>query len=75
MNYVRVGTYLSLFYTALLLIFMVYAPGIPDSGMYDFQSSVTTAMWAGQIPLFLVGVGLAHLRLRFFNVIVVNRFL
>lgn len=75
MNHVRVATYLSLLYTSIMLVFVIFTPGVADGALAEYKASVTTAMWAGQIPMFLLGGVLSHFRLRFFNITVVNRFL
>lgn len=74
LNHVRVGTYLSLLYTAFLLIIMGYAPGVSDDGMSDFQTSITNSVWAGIVPVFLLGMLLSHYRLRFYHITVLARY-
>lgn len=74
MNRVRVGTYLSIFYSSILMVMLTFAPGVSDADYPAYQTSITTAMWAGQLPVFALGMILATLRMRYFHITVVGRF-
>ncbi|GFH32196.1 PAS domain-containing protein, partial [Haematococcus lacustris] len=57
-NHIRVATYSSVLYAALLFIILAYAPGVDQNNpkeVSDFSNIMTTLLWAGFVPVGLAG--------------------
>lgn len=75
MNYVRVGTYMSILWTSMMLMAIAFSPDFFYIESFKaYQINVTDAMWEGQIPVIAFAVFCTYRRLRFFHVTVVDRF-
>lgn len=74
MNHVRVGTYMSILYSSIMFMALVFAVGVADSDFPAYQTTITNAMWIGQLPVFGLGMVLSYYRQRYFHITVVNRF-
>ncbi|KAL6757143.1 hypothetical protein V8C86DRAFT_1716601 [Haematococcus lacustris] len=76
-NHIRVATYASILYVALLFIILAYAPGVDQNnpkGVSDFSSIMTTLLWAGFVPVGLAGAIASYLHTQYWTVTVVGKF-
>ncbi|GAX73356.1 hypothetical protein CEUSTIGMA_g809.t1 [Chlamydomonas eustigma] len=72
-NHIRSGVNGALFYSALLLVFLIYCPGIDTTNtndLYNFQYHCTIALIAGLAPAAILFMGLSVLRMKRIDVIV-----
>ncbi|GAX73347.1 hypothetical protein CEUSTIGMA_g800.t1 [Chlamydomonas eustigma] len=72
-NHARAGVNGALFYSALILVFLVYQPLINTSdpnAVYQFQYNCTLAMIAGLIPAALLAIFASIMRMRYVDAIV-----
>lgn len=65
---------MSILYSAIMFVAMVFATGVADKDFPAFQITITNAMWYGQLPVFGLGVVLSYFRQRYFHITVVNKF-
>ncbi|KAJ9530074.1 hypothetical protein QJQ45_023353, partial [Haematococcus lacustris] len=76
-NHIRVATYASILYVALLFIILAYAPGVDQNNpkeVSDFSSIMTTLLWAGFVPVGLAGAIASYLHTQYWTVTVVGKF-
>ncbi|KAL6757720.1 hypothetical protein V8C86DRAFT_1620236 [Haematococcus lacustris] len=76
-NHIRVATYSSVLYAALLFIILAYAPGVDQNNpkeVSDFRNIMTTLLWAGFVPAGLAGAIASYLHTHYWAVTVVGKF-
>ncbi|KAJ9529670.1 hypothetical protein QJQ45_014402 [Haematococcus lacustris] len=76
-NHIRVATYSSVLYAALLFIILAYAPGVDQNNpkeVSDFSNIMTTLLWAGFVPVGLAGAIASYLHTQYWAVTVVGKF-
>ncbi|GAX78754.1 hypothetical protein CEUSTIGMA_g6191.t1 [Chlamydomonas eustigma] len=72
-NHARVAVYGALFYSALVLVFLTYAPMVNTNDpatLHSYQVTCTIAMIAGIIPASLLAFGASVLRMRHVDMVV-----
>mmetsp|Transcript_29309 Transcript_29309/g.64857 ORF Transcript_29309/g.64857 Transcript_29309/m.64857 type:complete len:2212 (+) Transcript_29309:218-6853(+) len=76
-NYARCAIYTALLYSAVLLMFLQFLPGVdrsdPDE-VSEYRRKLTIALVAGLVPVAGLGALASYMRLRFYRVVLVNRF-
>ncbi|GFH11722.1 uncharacterized protein HaLaN_07268 [Haematococcus lacustris] len=75
-NHIRVATYSSVLYAALLFIILAYAPGVDQNNpkeVSDFSNIMTTLLWAGFVPAGLAGAIASYLHTQYWAVTVVGK--
>lgn len=54
-NYLKCGIAASIVYCSLLLVLLVFAPGVTGGGLEAYRRSMTLAMLGGLAPTFVLG--------------------
>lgn len=76
-NHIRVGSFCSVFFAAMLYCIMSFHPGLgvhDDKARRDQQQVITYVLWAGFVPMGLLGGYLSFRRTQFLEKVVVGKF-